>query len=233
MEFRPMSQIHEIISGKKCVIYADEQPQVLLIQPVGEHEDATLDAEIEAIKEAVNVPFVFAGFAISDWEEELTPWHDPNISPRESVGDHAFETLNFITEQLLPYLFERYGKLPVVIGGYSLAGLFARWAVCKEECFDAVAAASPSLWIVAWKGFSDAHEVYAHYVYLSLGDREEITKNKAIAQVGNNIRCEYDHLQRTIGPDHCTLVWEKGGHFVTPHLRLARAFAWCINSLTK
>ena len=187
-----MRQIREIISGKKCVIYADEQPQVLLIQPVGEHEDATLDAEIEAIKEAVHVPFVFAGLAISD----------------------------------------RYGKLPVVLGGYSLAGLFARWAVCKEECFDAVASASPSLWIVAWKGFSDAHEVYARYVYLSLGDREEITKNKAIAQVGTNVRWEYDHLQRTIGPDHCTLVWEKGGHFVTPHLRLARAFAWCVNSLT-
>ena len=142
-----MRQIREIISGKKCVIYADEQPQVLLIQPVGEHEDATLDTEIEAIKGAVNVPFVFAGLAISNWEEELTPWHDPNISPRQSVGDHAFETLDFITGQLMPYLFERYSKLPIVLGGYSLAGLFARWAVCKEECFDAVAAASPSLWI--------------------------------------------------------------------------------------
>ena len=208
------------INGRKCLLYeCDEQPQVLLIQPVGEHEDATLDTEIEAIKEAVHVPFVFAGLAISDWEDELTPWHDPNISPRQSVGDHAFETLGFITEQLMPYIFECYGKLPIVLGGYSLAGLFARWAVCKEECFDAVAAASPSLWIVAWKGF--------------LGDREEITKNKAIAQVGANVRWEYDHLQRTIGSDHCTLVWEKGGHFVTPHLRLARAFAWCIKALIK
>ena len=44
-------------------------------------------------------------------------------------------------------------------------------------------------------------------------------------QVGTNVRLENDHLQRTIGSDHCTLVWEKGGHFVTPHLRLARAFA--------
>ena len=106
------------INGRKCLLYeCGDQPQVLLIQPVGEHEEATLDAEIESIKEAVNVPFVFAGFAISDWEEELTPWHDPNISPRESVGDHAFETLGFITEQLMPYIFERYGKLPVVLGG--------------------------------------------------------------------------------------------------------------------
>jgi len=131
-----MRQIREIISGKKCVIYADDQPQVLLIQPVGEHENATLDAEIEAIKEAVHVPFVFAGLAIGNWEEELTPWHDPNISPRQSVGDHAFETLGFITEQLMPHLFERYGKLPIVLGGYSLAGLFARWAVCKAQVQD-------------------------------------------------------------------------------------------------
>ena len=32
-----MPKIREIIAGKKCVIYADEQPQVMLIQPVGEH----------------------------------------------------------------------------------------------------------------------------------------------------------------------------------------------------
>ena len=222
------------ISGRECLLYeCGEHPHVLLIQPLGEHERSTIDNEIALIQKAVQVPFVMAALAISDWEEELTPWHDPNISPHKSVGDHAFETLTFITEQLMPYVFDCYGKLPIVLGGYSLAGLFARWAVCKEDCFDAVAAASPSLWIVAWKGFSDAHKVYARYVYLSLGDREEITKNNAIAQVGNNVRWEYDHLQRTIGPDHCTLVWEKGGHFVTPHLRLARAFAWCVNSLMK
>ena len=28
------------------------------------------------------------------------------------------------------------------------------------------------------------------------------------------------------------LIQPVGEHFVTPHLRLARAFAWCINSLT-
>ena len=60
------------VNGRKCLLYeSDDQPEVLLIQPVGEHENATLDAEIEAIREAVHVPFVFAGFAISDWEEEL------------------------------------------------------------------------------------------------------------------------------------------------------------------
>lgn len=242
------------VAGKKCIVYADEQPQALLIQPVGEHENETLDAQIEAIREAVDTPFVFAGVPISDWEKELTPWSDPNISPREGVGEHAFETLDYITEQLLPSLRSRWERadripaekgankpaeegtnkaLPVILGGYSLAGLFARWAVTKVECFDAVAAASPSLWITAWKGFSEAHEVFARDVYLSLGDREERARNKIMAQVGDNIRWECDHLQRTLGADHCTLVWEQGGHFTTPHLRLARAFAWCINRIQK
>ena len=221
------------INGRKCLLYeCDEQPQVLLIQPMGEHENATLDAEIEAIKGAVHVPFVIVALAINDWEKELTPWHDPKLSTRKEVGEHVFETLDYITEHLMPYMFERFGKLPVAIGGYSLAGLFARWAVSKVECFDAVAAASPSLWIVAWCGFSDAHEVFTRYVYLSLGEREELAKNKAIAQVGNNVRWEYDHLQRTIGADNCTLEWNPGNHFLDNDKRLARAFAWCVNKLT-
>lgn len=72
----------------------------------------------------------------------------------------------------------------------------------------------------------------ARYVYLSLGEREEFAKNKAIAQVGNNVRWEYDHLQRTIGADNCTLEWNPGNHFQDNDKRLAKAFAWCINKLT-
>lgn len=234
------------VADKKCIVYAGEQPRVLLVQPVGEHENETLDAQIEAIRKAVNMPFVFAGVPIGDWEKELTPWNDPNISSREGVGEHAFETLDYITEQLLPFLHSKMDganmtsasdaenkALPVIIGGYSLAGLFARWAASKTECFDAVAAASPSLWITSWQGFSEAHEVFASNVYLSLGDREPRARNKIMAKVGDNIRWEYEHLQRTLGANHCTLVWEQGGHFSTPHLRLARAFAWCINRIQK
>ena len=72
------------VAGKKCIVYAGEQPRVLLVQPVGEHEQGTLDAQIEAIREAVDMPFVFAGVPISDWEKELTPWSDPNLNTTPS-----------------------------------------------------------------------------------------------------------------------------------------------------
>ena len=227
-----MKQIVEI-GGRECLLYNEgEEPQVLLIQTLGAQERGSIDSEVAMISEASGASFVMAAFAIGDWEVELTPWHDPAVSKRQAVGEHAGESLRYITEELIPYLHQEYGEIPIVLGGYSLGGLFSLWSGFESDCFAAIAAMSPSVWIAGWQDYASQHPVKSPYVYLSLGDREEHCRDKAIAQVGNNIRWEYDHLQRTIGPDHCTLVWEKGGHFVTPHLRLARAFAWCVNKLT-
>jgi hypothetical protein len=68
------------------------------------------------------------------------------------------------------------------------------------------------------------NELRAHAVYLSLGDREERTRNPVMARVGDAIREAYAHLQET-GVD-CVLEWNKGNHFKEPDLRTARAFAW-------
>ena len=226
-----MKQTMEI-GGRECLLFNEgEEPKVLLIQPLDAQERDSIDSEVAMISEATGASFVMAAFAITDWEAELTPWHDPAVSKRQDVGDHAFDTLDYITDSLLPYLKEQFGPLPVVLGGYSLGGLFARWAVSKAESFDAAAAVSPSLWIDAWCGFSEAHAVYARYVYLSLGDREERTRHKAIAQVGNNVRWEHEHLQQILGPDHTTLEWNPGNHFTDAALRTAKGFAWCVNKI--
>ena len=221
------------IGERQCLLYTEggQQPQVLLIQTLGAQESDSIDSELAMISEATGASFVMAAFAIGDWEVELTPWHDPSVSKRQAVGEHAFETLAFITDSLIPYLHERFGRLPVVLGGYSLGGLFSRWAASKAECFEAVAAVSPSLWIDGWCGFSEAHAVCARYVYLSLGDREEHSRNKAIAQVGNNIRWEHEHLRQTLGSAHTTLDWNTANHFVDGARRTAKGFAWCINTI--
>ena len=249
--FAPMKQTLQI-GGRECLLYTEgeQQPQVLLIQTLGAQERDSIDSEVEMIHEMAvadsksatqksgitnplqqKVSFVMAAFAIGDWEVELTPWHDPAVSKRQAVGEHAFDTLDYITRCLIPYLQERFGHLPVVLGGYSLGGLFSRWAASKAECFEAVAAVSPSLWIDAWCGFSDAHAVYARYVYLSLGDREEHCRDKAIAQVGNNIRWEHEHLKQTLGSDYTTLEWNTSNHFVDGARRTAKGFAWCIDKV--
>ena len=226
-----MKQTMEI-SGRECLLYNEgNEPKMLLIQTLGEQERDSIDSEVAMISEATGVSFVMAAFAIVDWEVELTPWHDLAVSKRQAVGEHAFDTLDYITKSLIPYLQEQFGQLPVVLGGYSLGGLFSRWAASKAECFEAVAAVSPSLWIDAWCGFSEVHAVYARYVYLSLGDREEHSRNKAIAQVGDNVRWEHEHLKQVLGPDNITLEWNTGNHFVDGALRTAKGFAWCIDKM--
>ena len=101
----------------------------------------------------------------------------------------------------------------------------------QTDSFKAIAAASPSVWIHNWISFAQKHISLADDVYLSLGDKEEHVKNQAIARVGDNLRAQYELLQKQLGPEHCTLVWEEGGHFANNEGRLARAFAWCMERL--
>ena len=72
--------------------------------------------------------------------------------------------------------------------------------------------------------FEQQHPIQAQRVYLSLGDKEERTKNAIMAAVGDNIRTLHSQLTER-GAD-CTLEWNSGGHFKDADLRTARAFQW-------
>lgn len=121
------------------------------------------------------------------------------------------------------------GFAPIILGGYSLAGLFALWAACQTDRFGAVVAGSPSLWAGDWPGYAAGHAMQARQVYLSLGDREERSRNKFFARVGDRIREEHRRLQQQLGEENTTLVWEEGGHFADPAARMARGFVWCLS----
>lgn len=220
------------ICGRECLLYEEgEKPKVLLLQTLGAQERDSIDGEVAMISEAIGTSFVMAAFAIDDWEVELTPWHDPAVSKRQAVGEHAGETLRYVTDELIPYLHKEYGELPIVLGGYSLGGLFSLWSGYESDRFAAIAAISPSVWIAGWQDYARQHSVKAPYVYLSLGDREEHCRNKAIAQVGNNIRWEHEHLKQTLGTDSTTLEWNPGNHFMDAARRTAMGFAWCISKI--
>jgi len=221
------------IAGRECFIHSDAHPEYLLIQTLGNHERDLFDRTVELISESVGVPLVTAAFQVFDWHLDLTPWHDPAINRDPKVGTMTGETLRYVTESMIPALEAGFGRLPVILGGYSLGGLFALWAASQTDRFAAIAAASPSLWIRDWLAFAENHPVQTGAVYLSLGDREEHVKNKSIARVGDSVRGEYELLQREIGPENCTLVWNPGSHFQDGDKRLADAFSWCVNHLEK
>ena len=219
------------IDGRECFISGSAQPQYILIQTLGNHERGIFDRTVELIADSCDVPFVMAAFQIFDWDLDLTPWHDDAINRKPEVGTKTGETLRYVTESLLPALEAGYGKLPVILGGYSLGGLFALWSSMQTDRFAAIAAASPSLWIRGWMDFAKGNPVKASKVYLSLGDKEEHVKNHAIKRVGDCVRAEYELLKAQLGNENCTLEWNQGGHFQDGDIRLASAFTWCIKNL--
>lgn len=226
-----MNHKTSIINGRECFLSDAINPKYILIQTLGNHERGIFDRTTELIAESCGVPFVLAAFQVFDWNLDLTPWHDDAIDRKAEVGTKTGETLGYVTESLLPALEAEYGKLPVILGGYSLGGLFALWSSMQTDRFSAVAAASPSLWIKDWLDYAKDRPVKAGKVYLSLGDQEEHVKNRSIAHVGDSVRGEYELLQTQLGRENCTLVWNPGGHFQDGEKRLASAFSWCIKAL--
>ena len=146
---------------------------------------------------------------------------------KQGFGGNAADTLHFLTEQVIPALKQQLNlpqNIKIILGGYSLAGLFALWASTQTNLFYGIAAASPSVWFPGWMEFEQLHLIQAQRVYLSLGDREERTKNPVMAAVGDNIRAL--HSQLTGRGADCTLEWNSGGHFKDSDLRTAKAFLW-------
>ena len=199
----------------------------MLIQPIDEHDLELLDSEVEMIKTLSDKAFCLAAFMIKDWNQELTPWPAPPVFGKSPFGSGATDTLEFIISRLLPIVQE--GTPHVILGGYSLAGLFALWASYQTDKFEGVVAASPSVWFPQWIEYAKENKPLAKAVYLSLGDKEEKTKNPVMAQVGNTIRKQHELL--TSQTDKTTLEWNPGNHFVDSEKRTARGFAWVMNSI--
>ena len=221
-----MNKKEYAISDRTCFLYQDAEATHLLIQPIDEHDLEVLDQEVKAIKELSDKPFSLVAFMIKDWNQELTPWGASPVFGKIPFGSGAEKTLEFITSQLLPEVQENIPHL--ILGGYSLAGLFALWAGYQIDLFEGIAAASPSVWYPQWIDYASENKPLAKSVYLSLGDKEEKAKNPVMAQVGNGIRKQHELL--TDQEINTILEWNAGNHFVDSEKRMAKGFAWLMNN---
>ena len=221
-----MNRKEYTLSDRTCFLYQDEAAKHLLIQPIDEHDLEGLEQEVETIKELSDKPFSLVAFMIKDWNQELTPWAAPPVFGKTPFGDGAEKTLEFITSQLLPEVQKNIPHL--ILGGYSLAGLFALWAGYQTDKFEGIAAASPSVWYPKWIDYASENKPLAKSVYLSLGDKEEKAKNPVMAQVGNAIRKQHELL--TEQEINTILEWNAGNHFVDSDKRIAKGFAWLLNA---
>ena len=207
----------------EVLTYGDPAADTLLIQMVDDHDLEVIEKETAHIKELTGGQnFCLKAVRVNSWNTDLSPWTAPAVFGDEDFDEGASRTLEILLREIIPEILSENEK--IYLGGYSLAGLFALWAGYQTDFFEGIAAASPSIWFPGFTDYMRANTLQAGAVYLSLGDREERTKNPFMSQVGNAIRDGYAVL-RNAGIN-CTLEWNKGDHFKNPDLRTAKAFAW-------
>ena len=206
----------------KTYEFGNADSEIILIQPVDDHDLEGIENEFAAIISSCDMDVHLIAVKVDDWNNDLSPWDAPAVFGKERFGSGASETLGDLLELCGDKSRTYY------IGGYSLAGLFALWAAYQTDVFKGVASASPSMWFPGFAEYMKKNEIKTDTVYFSLGDREEKARNPVMATVGDRIR-EAHVLLKERGVN-CVLEWNEGNHFRDADIRTARAFAWVLNN---
>lgn len=204
----------------KIYKYGNPESDIVLIEPVGTHNLNEIPNQVEQIKINTKKEIQMIAIKVDNWNQELSPWKAQAVFGKEAFGDGAS---NFLAE-ILKLCADKNKKY--YLGGYSLAGLFGLWACCQSDKFAGIAAASPSVWFPDFLTYMEENEIKSSCIYLSIGDREEKTKNVILSTVGDNIRkLEKIIRERKV---NCILEWNQGNHFKDAGERTAKAFSWVI-----
>ena len=160
-----------------------------------------------------------------DWNRDMSPWECvPVMAQDEGYAGGADSYLSLLLEEILPEGLKRLPESPswTGIAGYSLAGLFALYALYRTDIFARAASMSGSLWFPGFGDFVRSHDMKRapEKLYLSLGDKEAKTRNPYLKTVQENTEAAVQ-LYRDMGLD---VTWElnPGNHFRDAELRSAK-----------
>ena len=157
-----------------------------------------------------------------DWNDDLTPWPaDPIFKKAKPFGGKAEAYLQRLEAEIIPSL---EGGLQVEerwLVGVSLSGLFAVWTAAKTAVFNRVASISGSFWYPGFTTWLKGQAVFADTVYLSLGDKEALSKNPHL----QNIAAETKEVVSILESKGTRTVfeWTEGTHFAPILPRLDKA----------
>ena len=182
--------MHTFITNDKTVaIFScteSESPIIYLNTFSGEGQEV-----FEAVQATGCPPFTLVAISDLDWNHDMTPWDSPpalkNAKPCTGGAD---DYLRLLTEEIIPTAERKISGVPRWrgIAGYSLAGLFALYAIYQTDLFSRVGSISGSLWFPGMKDYIFSHEpkCWPDCMYFSLGDKESKTRNPILRSVRQN-----------------------------------------------
>ena len=148
-----------MIAGKEVKIFPAKNinaPLVILHTVRGEGETVN-----QLARKRTATDFSLAAIGNLNWDDEMSPWAISPISPKDTPctgGADAY--LDTLEEQILPRILH-YVPSPsfMALAGYSLAGLFAVYAMYRIDAFARIASASGSFWYPKFLDYVQQHEM--------------------------------------------------------------------------
>ncbi len=223
-----------IIDNKKCNIYAKSNKAPVFIYINESSIPIGISQIIESL-ETINKSshnYILIEVFIDNWDANLSPWPLKEISNRDFKGNGP-QTLEWLINNIIPYIntnFKEHSQ--IFLAGYSLSGLFALWAQYETDFFDGIICCSGSLWFPRWDKYIEKKVIKKEcFVYLSLGGKEERTKNPLVSSVGENTRKELKSLKDNSFIQSAILEMNPGGHFSDTAMRVAKGIYWILKEI--
>ena len=186
----------------------------------------------EATQAAGCPPFTLVAISDLDWNHDMVPWDSPPaFKNAEPCTGGADDYLRLLTEGIIPTAEKEITGVPSWRGivGYSLAGLFALYAIYWTDLFSRVGSMSGSLWFPGMKDYIFSHEPKRQpdHMYFSLGDKESKTRNPVLRSVRQNT----EEIQTFYQSKGINTVFElnPGNHYNHAAERTAAGIVWLLN----
>ena len=185
----------------------------------------------EAAQAAGCPPFTLVAISDLEWNHDMVPWDSPPaFKNAEPCTGGADDYLRLLTEEIIPTAEKGIAGVPCWrgIAGYSLAGLFALYAIYQTDLFSRVGSISGSLWFPGMKEYIFSHEptCWPGCMYFSLGDKESKTRN----QVLRNVRQNTEEIQSYCAARGMDTVFQlnPGNHYNHAAERTAAGIFWLL-----
>ena len=186
----------------------------------------------EAAQAAGCPPFTLVAISDLEWNHDMVPWDSPPaFKNAEPCTGGADEYLRLLTEEIIPATERELPGPPRWrgIAGYSLAGLFALYAICQTDLFSRVGSMSGSLWFPGMKEYIFSHKPKRQpdCIYFSLGDKESKTRTPILRGVRQNTE-EIQAFYQDKGID-TVFKLNPGNHYDHVAERTAAGIAWMVS----
>ena len=196
----------------------------------------TFSDEVRKVYEATQAigcpPFSLVAISDLEWNHDMAPWDSPpafrNAEPCTGGAD---DYLWLLIQEIIPMAECELPGPPRWrgIAGYSLAGLFALYAIYRTNLFSRVGSMSGSLWFPGMKDYIFSHEPKRQpdCVYFSLGDKESKTRNPVLRSVRQNT----EEIQAFYQDKGINTIFQlnPGNHYDHAAERTAAGISWMLS----